>query len=104
CSTASTTDLHPLSLHDALPISDSPAVLVTTDEALAAAVEREIERLLPELERSEILGKALADHGTVAVAPDMETAVGFANDYAAEDRKSTRLNSSHVKISYAVFC
>src|SRR5690606_39493178 len=25
-------------------------------------------------------------------------------DLAAEDRKSTRLNSSHVKISYAVFC
>src|SRR5690606_40522493 len=24
--------------------------------------------------------------------------------YAVEDRKSTRLNSSHVKISYAVFC
>src|SRR5690606_39800917 len=26
------------------------------------------------------------------------------DDPAAEDRKSTRLNSSHVKISYAVFC
>src|SRR5690606_41398467 len=25
-------------------------------------------------------------------------------DWAAIDRKSTRLNSSHVKISYAVFC
>src|SRR5690606_39789841 len=25
-------------------------------------------------------------------------------DLAAQDRKSTRLNSSHVKISYAVFC
>src|SRR5690606_25379329 len=25
-------------------------------------------------------------------------------DWAARDRKSTRLNSSHVKISYAVFC
>src|SRR5690606_41828349 len=25
-------------------------------------------------------------------------------EHAAEDRKSTRLNSSHVKISYAVFC
>src|SRR5207302_5168384 len=25
-------------------------------------------------------------------------------DMAVEDRKSTRLNSSHVKISYAVFC
>src|SRR5690554_7378670 len=24
--------------------------------------------------------------------------------YAARDRKSTRLNSSHVRISYAVFC
>src|SRR5690606_40595058 len=31
---------------------------------------------------------------------------GFARQYAREtlDRKSTRLNSSHVKISYAVFC
>src|SRR5690606_5539011 len=29
-------------------------------------------------------------------------ATGFVID--AEDRKSTRLNSSHVKISYAVFC
>src|SRR5690606_40662897 len=30
----------------------------------------------------------------------------FANQYkrSAVDRKSTRLNSSHVKISYAVFC
>src|SRR5690606_40612227 len=26
------------------------------------------------------------------------------NEEAWEDRKSTRLNSSHVKISYAVFC
>src|SRR5690606_39426540 len=26
------------------------------------------------------------------------------NDITEEDRKSTRLNSSHVKISYAVFC
>src|SRR5438874_8188836 len=27
-----------------------------------------------------------------------------AEGYGAEDRKSTRLNSSHVEISYAVFC
>src|SRR5690606_11595299 len=32
--------------------------------------------------------------------PDRATAEAF----VAEDRKSTRLNSSHVKISYAVFC
>src|SRR5690554_896832 len=36
--------------------------------------------------------------------------LGFADDYIKvfkkdkEDRKSTRLNSSHVRISYAVFC
>src|SRR5690606_41590671 len=31
--------------------------------------------------------------------------IGFATETAQEeDRKSTRLNSSHVKISYAVFC
>src|SRR5690606_41016511 len=28
----------------------------------------------------------------------------FRDGVAIEDRKSTRLNSSHVKISYAVFC
>src|SRR5690554_5911032 len=28
----------------------------------------------------------------------------FAPPYNGEDRKSTRLNSSHVRISYAVFC
>src|SRR6266511_2201964 len=28
----------------------------------------------------------------------------YRDDAAARDRKSTRLNSSHVKISYAVFC
>src|SRR5690606_40707646 len=28
----------------------------------------------------------------------------YKGDIAKEDRKSTRLNSSHVKISYAVFC
>src|SRR5690606_39433270 len=35
------------------------------------------------------------------------TALGFGKVLAElllEDRKSTRLNSSHVKISYAVFC
>src|SRR5690348_18115360 len=29
---------------------------------------------------------------------------GWANDSSAGDRKSTRLNSSHPSISYAVFC
>src|SRR3989442_9409380 len=31
-------------------------------------------------------------------------AVGQEDDTLTQDRKSTRLNSSHVRISYAVFC
>lgn len=63
---------------------DSPAVLVTTDPELVDAVESEIERLLPDLERADILSKALADHGLAVVAPDGEAALDFANEYASE--------------------
>src|SRR3712207_6878972 len=38
-------------------------------------------------------------HGTVAVAQDVHTEF-----LEPGDRKSTRLNSSHANISYAVFC
>src|SRR5438105_6488593 len=41
--------------------------------------------------------------GTVAVRPG-EGAPGVAEELALQDRKSTRLNSSHEWISYAVFC
>src|SRR5690606_39500434 len=34
----------------------------------------------------------------------VEEALGDGSDLGIRDRKSTRLNSSHVKISYAVFC
>src|SRR5690606_41486487 len=35
---------------------------------------------------------------------ERDLALSGAYDIADRDRKSTRLNSSHVKISYAVFC
>lgn len=63
---------------------DSPAVLVTTDPGLAESVDAELERILPSLERADILGKALADHGVALVADTHAQAVGFANEYAAE--------------------
>ena len=63
---------------------DSPAVLVTTDPRLVDAVEAEIERLLPQLERAEILGKALADHGAAVLASSHAEALAFADEYAAE--------------------
>src|SRR5690625_5870910 len=41
-----------------------------------------------------------------AFAPNISIFIGarFLQGFAAADRKSTRLNSSHVAISYAVFC
>src|SRR5207302_11274480 len=51
--------------------------------------------------------RAEADHGVLRVAVHVEVRREVEVDaHGAElaDRKSTRLNSSHVKISYAVFC
>lgn len=63
---------------------DSPAVLVATDPTLPDRVAAEIDRLLPDLARSEILGKALSDHGLFVTAPSMEAAVEFADAYGPE--------------------
>ena len=63
---------------------DSPAILVTTSSELADAVEAEIARLLPRLERREILARALAVHGRIALAPDVATALAFVDAYAPE--------------------
>jgi histidinol dehydrogenase len=63
---------------------DSPAILVTTDAAVADAVEREVGALLPTLERRAILERALAEHGRIVLAPDLDAAIAFANAYAPE--------------------
>src|SRR5437868_10727338 len=48
--------------------------------------------------RDRHIGKGLADHGHAMPADFLDRA------WLEQDRKSTRLNSSHVSISYAVFC
>ena len=63
---------------------DSPAILVTTSVALGDAVEREIVALLPRLERREILARALASHGRIALARDLAGAIAFVDAYAPE--------------------
>src|SRR2546430_8580449 len=40
----------------------------------------------------------------VAVCPILRAGVGMLDGVLSLDRKSTRLNSSHSQISYAVFC
>src|SRR5690606_41201733 len=50
-----------------------------------------------------VVGGNVVD-GTVAVVSEGDPEVVGGGEGEVVDRKSTRLNSSHVKISYAVFC
>src|SRR5439155_23118613 len=77
-------EIYTLSLHDALPICRLEHVLPATEDVLDAVAV------------GDRLGARL-----VALAEGDDTA---AVDLERGDRKSTRLNSSHVAISYAVFC
>src|SRR5207302_9033188 len=52
-----------------------------------------------------VAGSARGDWAVVKqIFPPLHIARGHLHFVFTEDRKSTRLNSSHVKISYAVFC
>src|SRR5437868_9200683 len=80
-----TTETYTLSLHDALPIC-GPAPL----RARLYSVERRQHQRAPRRRPS---------------AHDAEERLQGLHDRRNDgDRKSTRLNSSHVSISYAVFC
>src|SRR5437588_7695561 len=78
-----TTKIYTLSLHDALPISkfDEP------DVRCVRSALRHVRKRLRQRPRRQATPPA-----------------GRARARARRDRKSTRLNSSHTVISYAVFC
>jgi len=63
---------------------DSPAILVTTDEAFADAVEAQLMAQLSRAPRRAILEQALGSHGALVIATDLDDAVAFINDYAPE--------------------
>ena len=63
---------------------DSPAILVTTDEAFADRVEAALASQLAGAARRDILATALEGHGAIVVAPDRSTAIAFVNAYAPE--------------------
>src|SRR5690554_7294608 len=75
-----TTEIYTLSLHDALPICPKRIVAYTKSETTDVG-HRSI-------------------HGTTGIV-DQHMHLNIVDRL---DRKSTRLNSSHVRISYAVFC
>src|SRR3989454_8480898 len=75
-----TTEIYTLSLHDALPICGNESV----KRSALRVFQGRLQGLRP------IARKGRADHQRQSRRP--------------RDRKSTRLNSSHLVISYAVFC
>src|SRR3712207_9342126 len=79
-----TTEIYTLSLHDALPISKSPALKNCPQRR---GVCTQVMTRTPKKPNSALrkVAKVRLTNGQ-------------------EDRKSTRLNSSHANISYAVFC
>ncbi|MEZ3508439.1 MAG: histidinol dehydrogenase [Lachnospiraceae bacterium] len=66
--------------HDEL----ASAILITTDEKLAAAVNEQIECFLQTLSRKEIIQKSLDNYGYILVAASMEDAIETANAIASE--------------------
>src|SRR3712207_8632978 len=75
-----TTEIYTLSLHDALPISVWQSLTTLREH------------------RGDGHNAALLQRGISGVGAHVLAAA------AGRDRKSTRLNSSHANISYAVFC
>src|SRR5205814_8446077 len=92
-----TTEIYTLSLHDALPISWQ-ARQSANDQRRAAATS-----LLQDYMRLAIEHPDLAKERDSVVSDDRYEWFA-AHAYFSADRKSTRLNSSHLGISYAVFC
>src|SRR5690606_41376883 len=86
----------PLSLHDALPIffitiapvNDPPVIVSLEATILTVNAGEGPVQISTEFEVKDVDNELLTG-----------AEIGF-----RRDRKSTRLNSSHVKISYAVFC
>src|SRR2546430_7397099 len=88
-----TTEIYTLSLHDALPICDLFCRTIRLSEEFLrtdGSEDRDDSRLCPLI--GDLVGAAAGDPAKSRAGP------------VEADRKSTRLNSSHSQISYAVFC
>src|SRR5699024_12570477 len=88
---------HTLSLHDALPISVPDGTVAEIRPAPEAGSTARVSFESPSAPEDRRL-TAFVDPCTGEVTGVLPT---FGD---SKDRKSTRLNSSHVSISYAVFC
>lgn len=63
---------------------DSPAILVTTSEALARRTMEHIDEILPDMPTRDMAGPAWRDHGQVLVVDDIDEAFVVADKFASE--------------------
>src|SRR2546426_9308721 len=82
-----TTEIYTLSLHDALPISKEEVRVLARRAGLSVADKPDSQELC-----------------FVPTGNYVRFIEAYSRESGLEDRKSTRLNSSHLVISYAVFC
>lgn len=75
---------------------EARAVMVTTSEALVAAVGGELARQLATLPRRAIAEHALAHHGAAVIADSPAAAVAFANQFAPEHLELHLANAREV--------
>ncbi|MBT9514411.1 MAG: histidinol dehydrogenase [Acidovorax sp.] len=73
-------DLFSQAEHDEL----AQSILLCPDAAYIAAVQREIDRLLPTMPRAEIIAKSLNGRGALILTKDMEEACAISNRIAPE--------------------
>src|SRR5699024_12864375 len=78
--------------------------LITTVAAIQASFSRDMQANIDKM--AHYIEMAAKQGAHVILAPELFQNLYFCTQQREEwlDRKSTRLNSSHVSISYAVFC
>src|SRR5690606_40370190 len=100
CLAARRTPISALSLHDALPISLPYTFRINNSVNTMTLEKTQIDAFLASAEQAaKVIHEVAAQDGFIHIFSHLD-----ADGISAADRKSTRLNSSHVKISYAVFC
>src|SRR5690606_41996534 len=99
-----TTPTYTLSLHDALPIYFTADLNPSVQNILQDAIKT-LESLGVTFVEVDLPNNHLSVPAYYVIAPAEASAnLSRYDGVRFGDRKSTRLNSSHVKISYAVFC
>src|SRR5690606_41428037 len=99
-----TTELSTLSLHDALPICHNGGTVRKSGRPARAGISRPLSQGVRSARDPVQRGEqtAAVPRGASDQTRRNRTIPAQCRPFAIADRKSTRLNSSHVKISYAV--